>query len=153
MNTFNLKHIALAVCASLALAACGGGDEPDPTPVPEPTPATQGKFITQTCDMPAQASEQTVTLRGLTSAVTRQTGTVDWLTAQLLPYSSGTPQVLLRTTENLGTTARQFQLVFIASRDTLALSVRQAAYSATGGTDVSTPTDTPTDQPAYMPRK
>lgn len=139
----------------LLLAACGGGggDEPEPTPTPTPTPGTTGKHLQQTCDLPAAAAEQVVTLNGLTSGVSRQVGTVGWLSTELLPYTSGTPQVLLKASENLEMQARQHQVQFIAQRDTVTLTVRQAAYSANGGTDTGHPQDTPTDQPAYSPRR
>ena len=141
----------------LLLAACGGGGgdepEPTPTPTPTPTPGTTGKHLQQTCDLPAAATEQVVTLNGLTSGVSRQVGTVGWLSTELLPYTSGTPQVLLKASENLEMQARQHQVQFIAQRDTVTLTVRQAAYSANGGTDTGHPLDTPTDQPAYSPRR
>ena len=147
MKTIKILSIAFAVC--LTLLSCGGGDDDDtPTPQPQPTPGTvKGKHFTLTCNMPAEASENVVTLTGLTSEVTRKKGSASWLTVNAVPYTGGTPQVAVVCTQNLGTDARQQEVSFIAANDTLVLTVRQAAY--TGGTDVDNPNDTFTDQPAF----
>ena len=148
MKTIKFLSIAFAVC--LTLLSCGGGDDNDtPTPQPQPpTPGTvKGKHFTQTCNMPADASETVVTLTGLTSEVTRKKGSASWLTVNAVPYAGGTPQVAVACEQNLGTDARQQEVSFIAANDTLVLTVRQAAY--TGGTDVNNPNDPFTDQPAF----
>lgn len=144
MKTIHSLSIALA--ASLLLACGGGGSD-------EPTPIEPGKFITLTKELPAAASEQSVALTGLNSAVTQMNGhnaTASWLTVSKETYTSGTPRLTLRATENLQTKARQAHIVCIAAKDTLTLTVVQAVYDAT--TDVNTTHDTPTDQPAYIPR-
>jgi hypothetical protein len=108
-----------------------------------------------TCDLPPQASEQTVTLTGLSSKITKMAGqdfTSEWLTVTQQNYTSGTPRVTLTATENLQTTARSAYIVLVATNDTLALTVRQTTYTG-GGTDVDTPHDTSTDQPAYSRRQ
>ena len=152
-----LRILSIALTAILALAACGGGsDDPDdpytPTPNP-PTPQTQGKYLRQTHNMPADASESTVTLNGLSSAISRTThvGTASWITVTNQPYSSGTPRVTVACQQNLETTARSHDVIFIAANDTVQLTVNQAVYAG-GGTDVNNPSDTPTDQPAYSRR-
>lgn len=149
-----IKILSIALMAVLTLTACGGGsDDPDdpytPTPQP-PTPQTQGKFLMQTLNMPADASENTVALNGLTTAINRTThvGTVSWMTVKEETYSSGTPRVSVSCLQNLETTARSHDVIFIAASDTLLLTVNQAAYEG-GGTDINNPSDTPTDQPAY----
>ena len=146
MKTNAFLYIALA--AALALTACGGGDDPDePTPLP-PTPTQpKGKHLTQQCDMPADASEITIRLQGLSSEVSRKSGSASWLTTSLVPDTSGTPEVTVACTQNLTTATRSQEVTFIATNDTLVLNVRQAVYA--GGTDVNNPSDTPTDQPAY----
>ena len=144
-----IKFLSIAFAACLTLLSCGGGDDDTPTPQPlPPTPGTvKGKHFTQTCNMPADASETIVTLTGLTSEVTRKKGSASWLTVNAVPYTGGTPQVAVACTQNLGTDAREQEVSFIAANDTLVLTVRQAAY--TGGTDVDSPNDTFTDQPAF----
>ena len=97
--------------------------------------------------MPADASEITIRLQGLSSEVSRKSGSASWLTTNLVPYTSGTPEVTVACTQNLTTATRSQEVTFIASNDTLVLNVRQAVYA--GGTDVNNPSDTPTDQPAY----
>ena len=144
-----IKFLSIAFAACLTLLSCGGGDDDTPTPQPQPpTPGTvKGKHFTQTCNMPADASETIVTLTGLTSEVTRKKGSASWLTVNAVPYTGGTPQVAVACTQNLGTDAREQEVSFIAANDTLVLTVRQAA--STGGTDVDSPNDTFTDQPAF----
>ena len=148
------RILTIALLAALALAACGGsGDDPDdpytPTPQP-PTPQTQGKYSEQTLNMPADASESTVALNGLSAAIslTKHVGNASWMSVTEQTYASGTPRVTVACTQNLETAARSHDIIFIASKDTVLLTVRQAAYPG-GGTDVNTPSDTPTDQPAY----
>jgi hypothetical protein len=166
MNT--IKILSIAFAAAISLAACGGDDEPDsPTPTPNPpTPETPdtpptGKHLTMTCDMPADASEITVSLKGLTDEVTSQTGTAPWLTTTLTAYTTGTPQVTVACQQNLTTAVRTQDVTFLAHsqastakyavNDTLVLTVRQAVYSD-GGSYVDDPNGTVTDQPAFSRR-
>ena len=115
MKTIKILSIAFAVC--LTLLSCGGGNDDDtPTPQPQPTPGTvKGKHFTLTCNMPAEASENVVTLTGLTSEVTRKKGSASWLTINAVPYTGGTPQVAVACEQNLGTDARQQEVSFIAA--------------------------------------
>ena len=99
--------------------------------------------------MEPRASETTVALTGLTSAVTRTTGSASWLTVAVQPYASGTPQAKVSVSENSQRDVRSQALTFYAANDTLVLTVRQAAFSAEGGTDMEQPFDTPSDQPGY----
>ena len=96
-----MKYILMAITA-LTLISCGGGDEPepDPQPTPTPTPTEKGKFLTQTCNMPAEASETVVSLYGLTTAIDRYSQPDKWLTVIRQAYTSGTPSVQLTATEN-----------------------------------------------------
>lgn len=147
------KFIAMAFVASLALLSCGGDDD-EPTPAPQPpTPVTPtGKHLTLSCDLPAPASEKTVTLTGLSAAIDRQSGSASWLTVTKAAYTSGAPQVTVAATENIQTSARQQDVTFYSQRDTLVLTVRQGVYAG-DGTDVNSTTDTTTDQPAYSRQK
>ena len=70
-----------------------------------------------------------------------------WLTITKEAYTSGAPKVKLKATENMQTTKRSAYVVFVAAKDTLALTINQAVYQS--GTDVNNPNDTSTDQPAY----
>ena len=149
-----MKYILMAITA-LTLISCGGGDEPepDPKPTPTPTPTEKGKFLTQTCNMPAKASETVVALQGLTKAIDRFSPPDSWLTIIRQAYTSGTPSVQLTASENLQFEARQQDITFYAGRDTLVLTVRQVAYDDTSGAEVDNTHDTPTNQPAYSPRR
>ena len=149
------KILSLIFVASMALLSCGGGDDSDdytpPTPNP-PTPSTKGKFLTMTAELPAKASEEILTLTGLSSSISEIAGasqSASWLTVTNEAYTSGSPKVKLKATENLQTSKRTAYIVFIAAKDTLALTLNQAVYQS--GTDVNNPSDTPTDQPAYAP--
>lgn len=147
-----IKILSIIFAATLALYSCGDDPDDPNNPVPEPTPSG-GKFLNLSCDMPAAATQKTIALTGLTSSITKMAGEndADWLTVAKEPYVSGTPKVTLTTTDNTLTKNRSAFIVFVAARDTLALTVRQAAYSGSdpsGGTNVDTPNDTPSDQPA-----
>ena len=128
-----MKYILMAFTA-LVLISCGGGDEPEPNPTP--TPTGKGKFLTQSCNMPAEATETVVSLNGLTAAVDKFNTPESWLTVIRQVYISGTPTVELSAREN-----------------TLVLTVRQAAYNASSGADMGSTHDTPTNQPAYIPAR
>ena len=143
------KTIFFAISLFLLSCGGGGGDTAEPTPQPTPTP-TVGKFLTKQCDMPAEGSEITIALTGLTKEVTRtaHVGTATWVTTTLQPYTGGTPQVTVACTQNLETATRTHDVIFLAASDTLLLTVSQQAYQ-NGGTDVNNPVDTPTDQPAW----
>lgn len=147
------KVLSLIFVACFTLLSCGGSDDPDdptpPTPNP-PTPTTNGKFLTMSHELPAKASEEVLTLTGLSSSISQMAGedhTSSWLTVTKEAYTSGAPKVKLKATENLQTTKRSAYVVFVAAKDTLALTINQAIYQS--GTDVNNPSDTPTDQPAY----
>ena len=144
-----MKYIFLTIMV-VTMISCGGGDEPEPTPTP---PTEKGKFLTQTCNMPAEASETVVALQGLTKAIDRFSPPDSWLTIIRQAYTSGRPSVQLTTSENLQFEARQQDITFYAGRDTLVLTVRQVAYDDASGADMDNTHETPTNQPAYMPRK
>ena len=156
MKTIKLLSIIFAACC--VLWSCGGGDDdssiPEPTPQPTPHPQPSGgKFLTMSYNMPATASQETIALTGLSSSITTMTGQQQspWLTVSKEPYTSGVPKVTLTTVDNPDNKARTAYVVFVAARDTLALTVKQAASSGTpsGGTDVDNLHDSTTDQPAY----
>ena len=142
-----LKYIFMTLLASAALMSCDGDD-----PEPAPTPA-KGKRYTQTCDMPAKATESIVTLYSFKTAITSFNNPSSWISIIRQVYDSGSPQVLVSVTENLQADPRQQDVTFIAENDTLILTVRQAAYSGMEGVDMENLHDTKTDQPAYMPQK
>lgn len=148
MYTKKRYYMMLLLGLSLLVGGCGGSDSPDPEPEPQPVPP-RGKYLTQICNMEARASETTVSLTGLTAKVSRNSGTAAWLTADVLPYESGVPQVKIKATENSLTDSRQQELTFYAASDTLVLTVRQAAFDVNGGTDIDNPFDTPSDQPGF----
>ena len=148
MYTKKRYYMMLLLGLSLLVGGCGGSDSPDSEPEPQPVPP-RGKYLTQICNMEARASETTVSLTGLTAKVSRNSGSAAWLTADVLPYESGVPQVKIKTTENSLTDSRQQELTFYAASDTLVLTVRQAAFDVNGGTDIENPFDTPSDQPGF----
>ena len=71
------RMLSLLFVASMALLSCGGSDDSDdtipPTPNP-PTPTTKGKFLTMTAELPAKASEEILTLTGLSSSISEMAG-------------------------------------------------------------------------------
>lgn len=149
-----LKYLKMAFVALMVLTACGGSDDEDtPTPQPPtpPVPTQTGKYLKQTCELPAQQSEKTVELTGLKSDIDRQSGKASWLNVEKQTYAGGTPKVVVSAKENLEKNERLQDVTFYSQKDTLVLTVRQAAYKG-GGTDVNNPNDTPTDQPAYAPK-
>jgi hypothetical protein len=151
MNMNRMKYLALALVGSMFVLSCGGGggdDEPEPTPKP-PTTNTSGKKSTQSCEMPALASETTVMLSGLSSAISSSSGSASWVTVSRETYTSGAPTVKVTTIDNLKDESRQQEFTFIAARDTVVLTVRQKALTGSDGGSVNNSTNVPSDQPAF----
>ncbi len=155
-----MKYPFMIMVVATTMLACSKDDSSSPTPPtpPAPTPAAPvGKHLTQNCNMPADASEQTVTLTGLTAEVTRIDGSADWLTTTKIPYTGGTPQVQVACQQNLSTEPRIQAVTFMARSDastneyfvldTLVLTITQTVYQS--GTDIDDPNDIYTDQPSY----
>lgn len=150
MDMKKIKYLALALVGSMFVLSCGGGggdDEPEPAPKP-PTPSS-GRYSTQTCEMPALASETTVTLSGLSSAISKTSGAATWVTVSQETYTSGSPKVRVMTTDNLKDEIHQQEFTFIAAKDTVVLTVRQKALDISDGGDVKNSTNIPSDQPAF----
>lgn len=150
-----MKYLSMALLAGFAMLAlsCGGsesGDEPAPTPPPTPTNPTipTGKHLTQMLDMEARKQVATVKLTGLNSQASLKSGAASWLTVDVMPYTSGTPEVMLTVAENATQDLRQQDVTFIATNDTLVLTVRQKTFDVNGGENNDAPFDTPSDQPA-----
>ena len=146
-----LIFLSVTLATVLTLTACGGGggkddvpDNPDPVNPVNPT----GKNYTMTQQMSAEASTATVTLTGLTSQVTKASGSAAWITVKRLGYTSGAPRIEVTVEEYTQTDARQQAITFSDGLNTLVLTVVQAGRQAVEETDVTTPHDVVSDQPA-----
>ena len=105
-----IKYLSIAFFACMTMLACGNVDDPDdpytPTPTPNPpTPTTQGKFMSMDHDIPAAASEEILTLTGLSSSISEMAGQdyfSSWLTITKEAYTSGAPKIKLIAKDAFG---------------------------------------------------
>ena len=142
-----IKILATICAAAMLLTACGGGDSDGSSSSSDPinSDPTSGKTYTAELTLPAQASEQTVTLDKLSSAVSTLQCSESWLTVEKEVYISGTPKVKLRWTENTTDNPRKCVVtVTTTTGDQLIISVTQKVKNA----DTDSSHDTKTDQPA-----
>ena len=145
----NFRIIVFALFSVLALSACGGGDDDKGggTPLDPITP--EGKTYRQNVTLDALGTQQTVTLSDLKSKIDNVQNSTNWLTVLISTYSSGSPKIELRATENISTQQRNVNVTITAvSGDRVILTVtQQGAEEQKAGIDDSH--DVPTDKPAY----
>ena len=139
-----IKILASLCFATIVLAACGGGDgggsSSDPTNI-DPT----GKTYTAELELPAETSAQTVTLDKLSSTIASIQCSESWLTVEKEAYTSGSPKVKMRWTENTSDSERKCNVTLTTTTsDKLIISVTQKAKAV----DTDGSHDTVTDQPA-----
>lgn len=138
----NIKLYLLSGIALLMLTACPNDPDPEPNPVIDPVAQTH----TQEIVMPPKASEKTVTLTQLSTDISTVENSASWLTVEKQTYSSGSPQIKLRSTDNTGTVERKCAVTITAtSGDKVILSVTQQSE----GTGIDDLHGSQTDKPAY----
>ena len=154
----HIKYPFIIMAVATTLIACGKDDTTTPAPPPAPAPAAPvGNRLTQLCTMPPEASQQTITLTGLTAEVTRIEGSASWLTTTTITYAGGTPQLQVACQQNLTNQPRTQAVTCMARSqnstpdyfvlDTFVLTITQTTYQP--GADIEHPNDNYTDQPAY----
>lgn len=132
----NIRQYLLASIALLMLTACPSDSEPEP------------QSFTQDVTLPSKGSEQVVTLIQLQASVATVENPVSWLTVETQAYSSGSPRIKLRSTDNIIEVERKCNITINASSgDRLILSVRQ--QGAPKGTGIENLHSSQTDKPAY----
>ncbi len=144
----NFKIIVFALFAVLALSACGGDDDKVGGTPTNPV-NNEGKTYQQSATLDAQGTQQTVTLTNLKSKIDDVQNSSNWLTVLISTYSSGSPKIELRATENTSTQQRSVNVTITAvNGDKVILTVtQQGAEEQKTGIDDSH--DITTDKPAY----
>ena len=134
----NIKQFIMAGIALLTLTACSGSDPVKPEP----------QTYTQDVSLPSNGSEQVVTLNQLQASVAAVENSSLWLTVEAQSYTSGSPQVKLRSIDNTAKEERKCSVTVTAtSGDKVILSVtQQGGYEGTGIDDLH---GSQTDKPAY----
>ena len=96
--------------------------------------------------MQTKATEQVVTLNKLSTAISTVENSAQWLTVEKEPYTSGSPQVKLRSKDNPDKVERKCNVTITAtSGDKVILSVTQQSE----GTEIDDLHGSQTDKPAY----
>lgn len=143
----------------LVLTACSNGPEVDPKDPTDPTSQTgqtdtgqklEPQEYTQEITLSSKGSEQNITLSQLQTVIVTATVETDvtWLTVEILAYTSGSPQVKLRSIHNYAKEERKCSVTITAtSGDKVILSVKQeGGYE---GTEIDDLHGSQTDKPAY----
>lgn len=137
----NIRQYLVAGIAMLMLTACSSSSEPE------------AQSYTQDVALPANASEQVVTLNKLKSSIATIENTVSWLIVERQAYSSGSPQVKLRSTVNKAKEERKCKVTVTASSgEKVILSVTQQG-SDNENTGIDDLHGSQTDKPAYSPQR
>lgn len=132
----NIRQYILASIALLMLTACPSDSEQEP------------QSYTQEITLPSNASEQEVTLNKLHSSIATVENPVSWLTVETQAYSSDSPRIKLRSTDNNVEAERKCNITINASSgDRVILSVTQ--QGAPEGTGIENLHSSQTDKPAY----
>ena len=132
----NIRQYLAACIALLMLTACPSD------------PESETHSYTQDISLPSSASEQLVTLNQLQSAIATVKNSASWLTVEAQSYSSGSPQVKLRSTANTAKSDRKCNVTITATTgDKVTLSVIQQGTSE--GTGIDDVHNSQTDKPAY----
>jgi hypothetical protein len=132
----NIIQYLFAGIAMLMLTACPSDSEPEP------------QSYMQNIALPSYASEQVVTLNKLSSSIATVENSASWLSVEPQIYSSGSPKVKLRSTDNIERTERKCNVIITASSgDKVVLAIIQ--QGTTEGTGIDDLHDRQTDKPAY----
>ena len=132
----NIRQYIVAGIALITLTACPNDSEQEP------------QSYTQKIVLPSSASEQEVTLNKLHSSIASVDNPVSWLTVETQAYSSGSPRIKLRSTDNALEAERKCNVTINASSgDKVVLSVTQQGVPE--GTGIDNLHGSQTDKPAY----
>ena len=135
-----IRQYLFAGIAMLMLMACSSDSEPEP------------QTFTQDINLPSKGSEQVVTLNQLQTSVATVENSSMWLTVEVQPYTFGSPQVKLRSTNNTAKEERKCSVTVTAnSGNKVILSVtQQGGYE---GTEIDDLHSSQTNKPAYRRQK
>lgn len=142
-----IKLYLLAGFASLTLTACSGSD-PVQVSEQQTQPVQEPQIYTHDVTLSSKGSEQVVTLNQLQTPVAAVENSSTWLTVEAQPYTSGSPQVRLCSTDNTANEERKCSVTIAAtSGDKVIMSItQQKGYEGTGIDDLH---GSQTDKPAY----
>lgn len=141
----SIKQYLLACIAVFMLTACSDHNNEE-----------EGQTYKQDVTLPAIASEQLVTLNHLNSSIETVKNSASWLIVEQQFYSSGSPKVKLRSTDNTDKEERKCNVTITAtSGDIVILTVTQQAANEENseGTGIDDLHGTQTDKPAYSRKK
>ena len=130
----------------LCLMACSGSDNSD----------DGGKNSSQTVTMPAEASSLLVTLNERDEPIESATAQDNWMSVDVMPYTSGAPMVKLTAARNPATSElRTRAIIETLSKAKVNLTVIQKGLSSelSEGNSIEDTHDVVTDQPAYAPER
>lgn len=132
----NIRQYLFAGIVILMLTACPSD------------PESETQSYMQNIVLPSYASEELVTLNKLQTSIATVANSASWLTVETQFYSSGSPQVMLRSTANTAKSERKCNVTITASTgDKVTLSVIQQGTSE--GTEIDDLHNSQTDKPAY----
>lgn len=152
-HSIHIKKVLVFLCSMAILycfAACGKDKDED-------TGGGSGpKASSMSVTIDAEGSPTQVTVNPLDCPITSTAVQDNWLTVEVMTYTSGAPVVVFTATSNPNTSERNTKVIIVGtSQDKVSITVTQKGASSTpsdGGTIEDTH-NTVTDQPAYAPQR
>lgn len=149
-----MKKALVFLCSITMLccfAACGGNDEEEDNGGGS---GSNPKTSSMSATIDAEGSPTQVTVTPLDCPITSATVQDNWLTVEVMTYTSGAPVVKLTATSNPKTSERKTKVIIVGtSQDKVNLTVTQKGASPTPTPSeeetIEQTHNTVTDQPAY----
>ena len=155
-KSIRMKKALVFLCSITMLccfAACGGNDEEEDNGGGS---GSNPKTSSMSATIDAEGSPTQVTVNPLDCPITSTAVQDDWLTVEVMTYTSGAPVVVFTATSHPNTSERNTKVIIVGtSQDKVSITVTQKGASSTpsdGGTIEDTH-NTVTDQPAYAPQR
>lgn len=154
-----IKRMLMYMCSLVllcCLAACGGGGGDD-----DDDGGGGGGTSNMSTTMAAEGASILVTVEALDCPITSAVAQDNWLTVEVMPYTSGAPMVKLTAGSNPNTGERKTRVIITGtSQETVKLTVTQKGKQTPPtddgdeeeeGTGIEDTHNSVTDQPAYAP--
>lgn len=146
---YDMKRVIVYVCGMVmlcCLAACGGGGDDGGQG------GGGGNTSSMSATIQADGASTVVTVTPLDCPIQSALAQDNWLSVEVVTYTSGSPMVKLTATSNPGTAERRTKVMIVGTSEAkVALTVTQKGKSATPSDDgtIEDTHETVTDQPAY----
>jgi hypothetical protein len=154
---YGMKRMMAYVCGLVMMCcftACGGGGGDDGETGGQG--GGGGNTSSMSATIQADGAATLVTVTPLDCPIQSALAQDNWLSVEVVTYTSGSPVVKLTATSNPNTSERRTKVMIVGTSEAkVALTVTQKGKSATPSDDgtIEDTHETVTDQPAYAPER